>query len=269
LKVGAADDPLEREADRVADAVMAAGQVGSRIQPSTVAAGAVVRRNSVTSPQAFNALDRGNKSITFAHDNTAFGADRKMLLVPKTAADVETKVLGSAPKKPGLTLTRALDRVGQYTITLTSPTNKSKSITITVHIVNSDSEAEEKAAEAEEVVGTLLVLQRDATATSPEVQVHLEAHQNKHQHHKSMIPQLGTWTKKKGTTFKAGRGLDWHRNNTAVTMRNWALGLGLTDGQSRTAVKEPMADGYIYDAKAMRAGGVLNVTYHCNPPQNE
>ena len=101
------------------------------------------------------------------------------------------------------------------------------------------------------------------------IQVWLEPHQNKHQHADSMIPQLGSWKSKKGSLFASGRGLEWHRANTAVTIRNWALALGLKEGESRIPKKEPMTDGYIYDATAEMQKGVIIVSYHCNPPEDE
>ena len=103
-----------------------------------------------------------------------------------------------------------------------------------------------------------LLLSAAATATTPQVDVYLEHHQNKHQHKNSMIAEIGTWKAKKGSLFASGKGLQWHRTNTAVMVRNWALSLGLVDGQSRTLKKAPLTDGYIYDASASRAGGVVN-----------
>ncbi|MHB8626331.1 MAG: hypothetical protein ACYDBJ_06270 [Aggregatilineales bacterium] len=101
--------------------------------------------------------------------------------------------------------------------------------------------------------------------------VRLDSHQNKHQHKKTLIPQIGMWKAKKGTTFAFGRGLDWHRANTAVTMQKWALGLKATmsEGKRETLLKRPLSDGYIYDASALMTKGEIIVDYHCNPLKNE
>ena len=150
--------------------------------------------------------------------------------------------------------------MGKYELVITNPANKTKSFTITVHIVNSTAEAAEEAATATTMEGYLL-LTRAATTTQPEVNVYLEHHQNKHQHKNAMIAEIGTWKSKKGSTFASNKGLQWHRTTTAVVVRDWALSAGLTDGTSAVLKKKPMSDGYIYDASAEQAGGVINVSY--------
>jgi hypothetical protein len=229
----------------------------------------VVRRDSVASGADFNKLAKVARAITFEHDNTGFQADKTTLLVPKTAADILTKLFGKPVNSPVLTLTTGIDHVGRFDIVIANPANQSKSCTITVHVANTETEAAAEAAEAVDITGCYEILTRAATAVAPEIKVYLEHHQNKHQHKNSMIGELGVWKSKKGTTFKAGKGLAWHRANTAVTARDWAASLGLADGEARVAKKAPMADGYIYDVKAMRAGGRINVTYHCNPVSDE
>ena len=98
--------------------------------------------------------------------------------------------------------------------------------------------------------------------------VGIDHHQNKHQHPKTMSAEIGTWTKKKGTLFKKGRGLDWHRRNTAETIKAWALEQIPLTGRV-TLKKKPLSDGYIYDASVQPDEGLAIVTYHCNPLQNE
>lgn len=111
------------------------------------------------------------------------------------------------------------------------------------------------------------VLIRDTTNN---LVVGLDPHQNKHQHPKTMIAQLGTWTKKKGSTFARGKGLAWHTTNTAVTMQNWAIThLPLQPNQTITLAKRPMTDGYIYDAALFLDQGIAVVAYHCNPTESE
>lgn len=124
-------------------------------------------------------------------------------------------------------------------------------------------EAEKPKAE-EAAPDSILVRDKDNVA------VYLDNHQNKHQHGNSMIAEFGAWKAKKGSTFKAGKGLAWHKENTAVTIANWALAQNLSDGQVKYPSKtKPLADGYIYDAKVERTGTRISVVYHCNPPSNE
>ncbi len=230
----------------------------------------VIRRDGVKKREDFLALEKLGKTVSFDHDATAFQQDGTTLLAPKTAADVESKLRGKtvAATAAVLQLTTALNGVGRYDLVITNPANKTKSFTITVHIVNTTAEAAEEAATAT-TLNEYLLLSAAATATTPQVDVYLEHHQNKHQHKNSMIAEIGTWKAKKGSLFASGKGLQWHRTNTAVMVRNWALSLGLVDGQSRTLKKAPLTDGYIYDASASRAGGVVNVSYHCNPTETE
>jgi hypothetical protein len=111
------------------------------------------------------------------------------------------------------------------------------------------------------------VLIRDTTNN---LVVGLDPHQNKHQHPKTMIAQLGIWKSKKGSTFARGKGLAWHTANTAITMQNWAIGqLPLQPNQTITLAKRPMTDGYIYDASIQLDQGIAVVAYHCNPTESE
>ena len=109
------------------------------------------------------------------------------------------------------------------------------------------------------------VLIRD---TANNLIIGIDTHQNKHQHPNALIPQLGTWIRKKGSTFAKGKGLEWHRNNTAKTMQTWAKA-NLPIAQQIYLQKQPLSDGYIYDATLFMDLGVAVVTYHCNPPKNE
>lgn len=122
----------------------------------------------------------------------------------------------------------------------------------------------EASAETDDEVSGAVLLIKEAN-----IRVYLDSHQNKHQHGKSMIAELGVWKSKKGSTFAEGRGLAWHRTHTAVTIKNWALAQKINDGEKKTPKKEPLDDGYIYDATAERRGDVITVIYHCNPVKSE
>jgi hypothetical protein len=111
------------------------------------------------------------------------------------------------------------------------------------------------------------VLIRDKTNN---LVIGLDPHQNKHQHPKSRIPELGPWKYKSGTKFAYGKGLTWHRDNTAKTMQKWAikqLPIGPTD--KVILPKKPLSDEYIYDAALFMDQGVNVLTYHCNPQSDE
>ena len=101
------------------------------------------------------------------------------------------------------------------------------------------------------------------------VEVYIDSHQNKHQHAKAMIAELGIWKSKKGSLFAKEKDLGWHQNNSAVTMKDYALELTLADGEKDIPKKEPMDDGIIYDATVEKKGKKLVAIYHCSPPKTE
>ena len=99
------------------------------------------------------------------------------------------------------------------------------------------------------------------------IEVYIDSHQDKHQHPDSVI--YGPWGHKRGSSFASGRGRKWHSENTAVTIKKWALAQNLKEGDIKFPKKVPMSDGYIYDASVMMQKGKIYVTYHCNPPKSE
>jgi hypothetical protein len=113
-----------------------------------------------------------------------------------------------------------------------------------------------------------------AVPPQPRVMVYIDSHQNKHQHPKSKIHFDIAYTGKSGSQFRQGKDLAWHKVNTAKTMKNWALGLDrkgqlVEGGKPMSLEKVELDDGVIYDATAQKAGGVITVVYHCNPPKTE
>lgn len=105
-------------------------------------------------------------------------------------------------------------------------------------------------------------------ASEGNYRVFLDSHQNKHQ--STMIPELGAWGSKMGSRFKTGRGLQWHKDNTAKTVLAWAKAQNVGEGKKVIASKTtPLPDGNIYDAAAMNDGNFVVVVYHCNPPADE
>jgi hypothetical protein len=100
-----------------------------------------------------------------------------------------------------------------------------------------------------------------------DIKVYIDHHQDKHQHPDSAI--YGAWKHKRGSSFASGKGRKWHEQNTAETIKSWALEQSLKEGDTRYPKKVPMSDGYIYDAAVMLLKGIIYVAYHCNPMKSE
>jgi len=96
--------------------------------------------------------------------------------------------------------------------------------------------------------------------------VGIDKHQNKHQRYK--IPGLPQYEGGSGSKFSKEKDLDWHRNNTAQAMLEWARSLLPWGGVKQFMAKKERDGGIIYDASAEMDGTILVVAYHCNPKKD-
>src|SRR5262245_53394680 len=106
------------------------------------------------------------------------------------------------------------------------------------------------------------------------VVVLIDHHQQKHQRDK--IPQFPAYQGAPGSKFATGKGLEWHRENTAKVVMatvQGAVAAGRATPTTTSSQPKPQTeqDGYIYgltirydEPTGKWVGG-----YHCNPPKDE
>ena len=107
-----------------------------------------------------------------------------------------------------------------------------------------------------------------------DVVVLIDHHQNKHQHPEAQTTKFGQYEGGKGTKFASHKDLEWHRTNTAETVKQTVL-----DAVSDKSVtqEKPLApskdaiDGIIYDLLITfdEPTGKWVGSYHCNPVVSE
>jgi hypothetical protein len=104
------------------------------------------------------------------------------------------------------------------------------------------------------------------------VVVLIDSHQQKHQ--SDQITQFPPYSGGKGSKFASGKGLDWHRDNTALVVKatvQQAVESGqVTRTKDYTPSKVPK-DGIVYDliVRYDEPTGKYVGSYHCNPLENE
>jgi hypothetical protein len=104
------------------------------------------------------------------------------------------------------------------------------------------------------------------------VVVLIDHHQQKHQMDK--IPEFPAYSGEPGSKFAAGKGLQWHRDNTAqvvkTTVEQAVAGKLATPTKDYTPPKVPK-DGIVYDLiiRYDEPTGKFVGSYHCNPLVNE
>ncbi len=102
--------------------------------------------------------------------------------------------------------------------------------------------------------------------------VWLDHHQQKHQYEK--IPEFPAYEGKPGSKFGDGKGADWHRDNTAVTVREEAVKAvraGQVSATEDFVLKKRPIDGIVYDLTVTldEPTGKYVASYHCNPLRSE
>jgi hypothetical protein len=107
-----------------------------------------------------------------------------------------------------------------------------------------------------------------------DVLVLIDSHQQKHQHPSARIAQFGTYRGKKGSRFAKTKDLEWHRANTAQTVKTMVLE-AVRDGRAKKesvyATPKTPRDGIVYDLGISwdETGRKWVGSYHCNPLRNE
>jgi hypothetical protein len=102
----------------------------------------------------------------------------------------------------------------------------------------------------------------------------IDHHQNKHQHPDAQITKFGQYEGAKGTKFASHKDLEWHRTNTAETVKQTVLTAvrDKTASQEKDVApsKDPI-DGIVYDLLISfdKPSGKWVGSYHCNPVVSE
>lgn len=124
--------------------------------------------------------------------------------------------------------------------------------------------------------GAMVALNRvEPPTTGIRYVVWLQHHQNKHQHPKARIPEIGAWNSAAGDRFSSEKGLEWHKKNTAEWILQWLVahsdeivqkkGGDVTPDKTVTKDDEDVT----YDLTAWLEGeGVISGSYHCNPAKD-
>jgi hypothetical protein len=107
-----------------------------------------------------------------------------------------------------------------------------------------------------------------------DVLVLIDSHQQKHQHPSARVAQFGTYRGKKGSRFAKAKDLEWHRANTAQTVKAMVLE-AVRDGRAKKesvyATPKTPRDGIVYDLAISwdESGRKWVGSYHCNPVRSE
>jgi hypothetical protein len=101
-----------------------------------------------------------------------------------------------------------------------------------------------------------------------EIVVIMDHHQQKHQFDK--IPEFPAYTGDPGTKFRAGKGLEWHRDNTVPVVRDTiaeAVSSGKVTPEKEYLPRKKPKDGIVYDLNISydASTGKYVGSYHCNP----
>ena len=100
----------------------------------------------------------------------------------------------------------------------------------------------------------------------------IDHHQQKHQRDK--IPEFPAYSGDPGSKFASGKGLEWHRTNTAVAVKAFvldAVSKKLVTATKDYTFKKTPRNGIVYDLLISYdpPTGKWVGSYHCNPLRNE
>ncbi len=252
LTVGAANDPYEQEADRVADQITGDNTAVERAAENKVQTQASANLNRVV-----QRLNKGQKS-TFK----AWAETNATLL--KTS-------LSFGDNRPEEAKISNYNDIKHYLYESGINTNKLDDIQQAVEIIKTatgrdalEIQAAPTPVDSGRLLETALAGASDVMITYQGIDVYLDNDQNKHQ------PQdhpIGTRQVKKGNTFKTDYATPaWHRTNTLVHMGQWAQELGgMQEGQKTQHGQFRVVNEIHYEGFCLYAQGKKYVFFHCYP----